>query len=68
VSGFVILIERSLRIGDMVKVDGFEGVVTDIKTRFTLIRSVDGRESIVPNELIMTQRVENLSLADPKCC
>lgn len=66
VSGFVILIERSLRIGDMVKVDGFEGVVTDIKTRFTLIRSVDGRESIVPNELIMTQRVENLSLADPK--
>jgi len=66
VSGFVILIERSLRIGDMVKVDGFEGVVTDITTRFTLIRAVDGRESIVPNELIMTQRVENLSLADPK--
>jgi len=66
VSGFVILIERSLRIGDMVKVDGFEGLVTDITTRFTLIRSVDGRESIVPNELIMTQRVENLSLADPK--
>jgi small-conductance mechanosensitive channel len=66
VSGFVILIERSLRIGDMVKVDGFEGEVTDITTRFTLIRAVDGRESIVPNELIMTQRVENLSLADPR--
>jgi small-conductance mechanosensitive channel len=66
VSGFVILIERSLRIGDMVKVDGFEGLITDITTRYTLIRSVDGRESIVPNELIMTQRVENLSLADPK--
>jgi small-conductance mechanosensitive channel len=66
VSGFVILIERSLRIGDMVKVDGFEGVVMDITTRFTLIRGADGRESIVPNELIMTQRIENLSLADPK--
>jgi small-conductance mechanosensitive channel len=66
VSGFVILIERSLRIGDMVKVDGFEGLVTDIKTRYTLIRAVDGRESVVPNEIIMTQRVENLSLADPK--
>jgi small-conductance mechanosensitive channel len=66
VSGFVILIERSLRIGDMVKVDGFEGLVTDIKTRFTLIRAVDGRESIVPKELIVTQRVENLSLADPR--
>lgn len=66
VSGFVILIERSLRIGDMVKVDGFEGVVTDIKTRYTLIRAVDGRESVVPNEFIITQRVENLSLADPR--
>lgn len=64
VSGFVILLERSLRIGDTVKVDGFEGVVTDIKTRYTLIRSVTGHESVVPNELIVTQRVENMSLAD----
>jgi small-conductance mechanosensitive channel len=64
VSGFVILLERSLRIGDTVKVDGFEGRVTDIKTRYTLIRANDGRESVVPNELIITQRVENLSLAD----
>lgn len=66
VSGYVILLERSLRIGDTVTVDGFEGVVTDIKTRYTLIRAANGRESIVPNELIMTQRLENLSLADPK--
>ncbi|MBT9494041.1 MAG: mechanosensitive ion channel [Paucibacter sp.] len=65
VSGFVILAERSLRIGDMVKVDNFEGRITDIKTRFTVIRALNGRESIVPNELLMTQRVENSSLADP---
>lgn len=66
VSGFVILAERSLRIGDMVKVDGFEGRVTDIKTRFTVIRSLGGREAIVPNEVLITQRVENSSLADPR--
>jgi small-conductance mechanosensitive channel len=66
VSGFVILAERSLRIGDMVKVDGFEGRITDIKTRYTVIRALNGRESIVPNELLITQRVENSSLADPK--
>lgn len=66
VSGFVILLERSLRIGDMVRVDGFEGEVQDIKTRYTLIRALNGRESVVPNELIITQRVENLSLADPR--
>lgn len=64
VSGFVILAERSLRIGDVVKVDGFEGRITDIATRFTVIRALNGREAIVPNEMLLTQRVENLSLAD----
>ena len=66
VSGFVILAERSLRIGDMVKVDNFEGRITDIRTRYTVIRALNGREAIVPNEMLITQRVENSSLADPR--
>ncbi len=66
VSGFVILAERSLRIGDMVKVDNFEGRITDISTRYTVIRALNGREAIVPNEMMITQRVENSSLADTK--
>ena len=66
ISGFVILAEHSMRIGDMVKVDGFEGRITDISTRYTVIRALNGRESIVPNEMMITQRVENSSLADPK--
>jgi small-conductance mechanosensitive channel len=66
VSGFVILFERSLRIGDTVRVDNFEGTVMDIKTRYTLIRALNGRESIVPNEKLITERIENLSLADPR--
>ena len=67
VSGFVILAERSLRIGDLVKVDNFEGHVTDIKTRYTVIRALSGRESIVPNEMLITQRVENSSPRRPQC-
>ncbi|MBS0436462.1 MAG: mechanosensitive ion channel [Proteobacteria bacterium] len=66
VSGFVILAERSLRIGDMVRVDNFDGRVADIRTRYTVIRALSGREAIVPNEMLITQRVENLSLADMK--
>lgn len=66
VSGFVILAERSVRIGDTVLVDGFEGRITKITTRYTVIRALNGREAIVPNELLITQRVENCSLADPK--
>ena len=66
VSGFVILAERSMRIGDIVRVDTFEGRITDINARYTVIRSLAGRESIVPNETLITSRVENLSLADRK--
>ena len=66
ISGFVILAERSMRIGDNVRVDGFEGRITDINARYTVIRSLAGRESIVPNEMLITSRVENLSLADAR--
>jgi small-conductance mechanosensitive channel len=66
VSGFVILTERSMRIGDNVRVDGFEGLITQINARYTVIRSLTGRESIVPNEMLIINRVENLSLADSR--
>jgi small-conductance mechanosensitive channel len=66
ISGFVILAERSLNIGDMVKVDNFEGRITDIRTRYTVIRALNGREAIVPNEMLITSRVENSSLDDPR--
>lgn len=66
VSGFVILAERSMRIGDVVRVDNFEGVITQINARYTVVRSNAGRESIVPNEMLVVNRVENLSLVDSK--
>ena len=66
ISGFVILAEQSMRIGDLVKVDNFEGRITDISTRYTVIRALNGREAIVPNEMMITQRVENASLADSR--
>lgn len=63
VSGFVILAERRLRIGDNVKVDSFEGRILDINARYSVIRSPAGRDSIVPNELMVINRVENFSMA-----
>jgi small-conductance mechanosensitive channel len=66
VSGFVILAERSMRIGDTVRVDNFEGLITQINARYTVVRSTTGRESIVPNEMMIISRVENMSLADSK--
>jgi small-conductance mechanosensitive channel len=66
VSGFVILAERSVHIGDSVRVDTFEGAITQINARYTVIRSKTGREAIVPNEMMITSRVENLSLFDKR--
>ncbi len=64
VSGFVMLAERSVRIGDNVRIDDFEGRITDINARYTVIRAMSGRESIVPNEMFISNRIENLSLSD----
>jgi small-conductance mechanosensitive channel len=66
VSGFVMLAERSVRIGDNVRVDTFEGRITDINARYTVVRAPSGRESIVPNEMFISSRIENLSLSDPQ--
>ena len=64
ISGFVILAERSLRIGDNVRLDNFEGRITRINARYSVILSLTGREAIVPNEMLISSRVENLSLAN----
>ena len=66
VSGFVMLAERSVRIGDNVRVDNFEGRITDINARYTVVRAPSGRESIVPNEMFIINRIENLSLTDTR--
>lgn len=65
VSGFVILLDGSIKVNDNIRVEGFEGQVTAIRTRYTLVKAPNGRESIVPNESLVNNRVENLSLANP---
>ncbi len=64
VSGFVILLERSLSIGDVVTVDRYSGQVVQINTRYTVIKGGDGTESVIPNELLVSAPVQNLCLSD----
>jgi small-conductance mechanosensitive channel len=66
VSGFAMLLEGSFRVGDFVKLDTFEGRISQINARYTVVRAPNGRESVVPNETFITQRVEHMSLTDPK--
>ena len=62
VSGFVILLERSLTIGDMISVDKYAGKVTKINTRYTILQGLDGVETVLPNEMLISGPVQNQSL------
>ncbi|TAG72200.1 MAG: mechanosensitive ion channel protein [Burkholderiales bacterium] len=66
VSGFAMLVEGSFRVGDYVRLDAFEGIITQINSRYTVVRATNGREAVIPNETFMTQRVEHSSLSDTK--
>lgn len=59
VSGFIILLDRSIRIGNMIKVGDDHGVVTQITTRFTVLHKTTGQEVIVPNETLVNSVVVN---------
>jgi small-conductance mechanosensitive channel len=59
VSGFIILLDKSIEPGRMIRVDRFKGVVADIRTRYTVLRGLDGVESIVPNEMLVGSVVES---------
>ena len=59
VSGFIVLLDRSLRIGDTVQIGDRKGEVKEIASRYTVIRGGDGIESIVPNEKLITEVVNH---------
>jgi small-conductance mechanosensitive channel len=66
ISGFIILLDKSIRIGDTVTVDGRTGVVDAIRARYTVIKGGDGVEAIVPNDTLITSTVTNATRANPK--
>jgi len=66
VSGFIILLDRSIRIGNVINVDRFRGEVREITTRYTVLRSTTGIESIVPNEMLISAVVENETFSNSR--
>lgn len=63
VSGFVILLDRSISIDDMIMVDKYYGKVTHINSRYTILQGMDGIEAIIPNEMLVFSAVQNYSLS-----
>jgi len=59
--GFTIFTDRPFRIGDRIKVDGFDGFVENIGIRSTRLRTLEKRTVIIPNYKIVEASVENIS-------
>jgi small-conductance mechanosensitive channel len=64
VSGFIILVDRSVQIGDLITVDVHYGVVKELRSRYMTLRKLDGTEVIIPNEMMITEVVINHTSAE----
>ena len=59
ISGLLLLMERPLRVGDVIEVDGIRGMVTTIGLRSSTIRDVSGVETLVPNSNLLEKNLTN---------
>jgi small-conductance mechanosensitive channel len=66
VSGFAILLDDSVHIGDVITVDGHYGVVSELRFRYMILRKLDGTEVVIPHEILMATAVINDSYTDRK--
>lgn len=66
VSGFIILLDRSISIGNIIQVGQDKGEVKRITTRYTVLRAGNGSHILLPNETLVTSTVQNDSYADPR--
>jgi small-conductance mechanosensitive channel len=64
VSGFIILLDRSISPGALVTIEGRHGQVTKLTGRYLVVKSGDGTEAIIPNETVITSVVVNHSYSD----
>jgi small-conductance mechanosensitive channel len=66
VSGFIILTDKSMQIGDVITIDGHHGIVNDLRSRYMVLHRLDGTEVIIPNETLITSSVINHSFTEHK--
>jgi small-conductance mechanosensitive channel len=64
ISGWILMTERPIRIGDFIEIDSWQGVVETIGNRSTRIRRADGVHLLVPNSALLERTVVNWTLLD----
>jgi small-conductance mechanosensitive channel len=66
ISGLIVLMERQIRVGDTIEVDGISGTVTEVNLRSSTVESGDGVEAIIPNSSLLEHKVTNSTKSDRK--
>jgi small-conductance mechanosensitive channel len=67
ISGIIILLDRSLTVGDFVELDdGQKGFVREFKMRYAVLETYDGKDILVPNEKFISSLMVNWTHKDPK--
>lgn len=64
ISGLIVLFEQSVRVGDNIATGGITGRVTNMTMRYTMVRTRDGIEAIVPNDSLTSSTIVNQSWSD----
>ena len=65
ISGAILLIERPIKIGDLVEMDGVRGRVISIGMRFSTIHSADGIDTLIPNSELVEKKLTNWTFSNP---
>jgi small-conductance mechanosensitive channel len=64
ICGFILLLDKSIRLGDIITLDNRYGTVTRLTGRYMVLRGQDGAESLIPNETAITSTLVNHSFTD----
>ncbi len=61
ISGLILLMDKSIKPGDVIAIDDEYGMVTNLEARYAAIVTRDGKKHLIPNERLVTENVENWS-------
>ena len=64
ISGIILLVDKSVKPGDLVTIGDNSGRISAMKTRYISVAAGDGREFLIPNEDLVTQKVTNWTYTD----
>jgi small-conductance mechanosensitive channel len=64
ISGVILLLDRSIKPGDVIEIDGTYGSVATLNARYVSVLTRDGKEYLIPNEELITERVTNWSFSN----